>query len=121
LERGAGTWCTESSHQLHDNANEVRRLHFQKQSLLLAEEQEPTRVRVEEEDLTQVQDEEPLPLTQVQEREPFFVTHLFSLFGDDYLRFFTSLVEDCELGGGAHFATTGLTPIGVGVGLGHLT
>jgi len=39
----------------------------------------------------------------------------FSTFGYDYLRLLTGL------GGGALFATTGLTPIGVGVGLGHLT
>jgi hypothetical protein len=31
------------------------------------------------------------------------------------------LGEDGELGGGALFATTGLIPIGVDIGLGHLT
>ena len=44
----------------------------------------------------------------------------FSSFGDDYLRLLTGLGEDGKLRRGSLFATTGLIPFGVDVGLGHL-
>ena len=79
LWRGAGTWCAESSHQLHDESNEVLHLRFRTPAQVREEEEEGA-LQVQVRDEGDEGDEGAPPLTRVQERGPFFVTHLVSLF-----------------------------------------